>query len=387
MSKFEQERRTSEGIRTGMIGLLTNVFLTIIKLIAGFTAGSVSILADAMNSLGDSASSLLTIGGFYVARKPADREHPFGHQRAEYISGLFIAIIILIVGFQFFLQSIRRILNPESVLSSRLVIFLLVISIVVKVLLAFFYKKRSQQMETQSNAVVALMKDSYNDALMTLVIIISYFIEIQYSIYIDGYVGIVVALFILYSGLKSISDSSNDLLGARPDRELIARMQAVLDSFDGPIGYHDLIIHKYGPNKVFATVDIEIDSKWSLIQAHKVIDNIEYEFEKQFNIKLVCHLDPIVLDDDEQNEIYALIKKILKSYDSSFHFHDFRVKKFNEEKEIHFDVVVPDTVTETNIELQYKISSDIYREFNEYPVFIEFDRDYILDEDKTHKKQ
>ena len=387
MSKLEQQRRTSEGIRTGVIGLLTNVFLTIIKLFAGFTAGSVSILADAMNSLGDSASSLLTIGGFYVANKPADREHPFGHQRAEYISGLFIAIIILIVGFQFFLQSIRRILNPESVLGSRVVFFLLVISIVVKILLAIFYKNRSKQMETQSNAVVALMKDSYNDALMTLVIIFSYFIEIRFDVYIDGYIGAVISLFILYSGFKSILDSSHDLLGARPDRDLIRRMKEVLDSYDGPIGYHDLIIHKYGPNKVFATVDIEIDSKWSLIQAHKVIDNIEYEFEKQFNIKLVCHLDPIILDDDEQNEIYALVKKVLKSYDTSFHFHDFRVKKFNEEKEIHFDVVVPDTVTETNIELQYKISSDIYREFNDYPVFIEFDRDYILDEDKTHKKQ
>lgn len=387
MSKKEQEIRTTEGIRTGLIGLLLNLFLTVVKLIAGFTAGSVSILADAMNSLGDSASSLLTIGGFYVANKPADREHPYGHQRAEYISGLFIAIIILIVGFQFLLQSVRRILNPESVESSRMVFILLVLSIAIKIILGIYYQNRSKRMTTRSNTVDALMKDSFNDALMTSVIISSYIIEIKFGWYIDGFVGAAVALFILYSGFKSILDSSNDLLGVRPDQTLIANMQEVLDSIDGPIGYHDLIIHKYGPNKVFATVDIEIDSKWTLLQAHKVIDTIENEFERQFYIKLVCHLDPIVLDDDEQNKIYSLIKKVLKSYDSEYHFHDFRLKKRDDEKQIHFDVVVPDTVTETNLELHYKISSDIYKEFNEYPVVIQFDRDYILDENTSHVKE
>jgi len=333
-----------------------------------------------MNSLGDSASSLFTIGGFYVSNKPADREHPYGHQRAEYISGLFIAIIILIVGFQFLLQSIERILNPTSVYSSRLVLVLLVLSILMKLILGLYYQKRSNQFNQPSNTLRALMVDSYSDALMTLVIVVSYFIEIQFGCYIVVYVGAVIALLILYSGFRSILESSNDLIGTRPDTELIGRMQKVLDSFDGPIGYHDLIIHKYGPNKVFATVDIEIDSRWSLIQAHKVIDEIEQEFKKQFNITLVGHLDPIILDDDKQNKIYSLVKKVLKTYHPDFHFHDFRVKKFENEKEIHFDVVVPNEVTETDQELYDKITSDIYKEFNEYPIFIKFDRDYILDE-------
>ena len=387
MSKFEQEKRVKSGIRTGLVGLATNVFLLIIKLIAGLTAGSVSILVDAMNSLGDSASSLFTIGGFYVANKPADREHPYGHQRAEYISGLFIAITILIVGFQFLLQSINRILNPTSVYSSRLVLILLVISILMKVSLGFYYQNRSKQMSTQSNTVLALKKDSYNDALMTLVIIISYYIEIQFGWYIDGYVGAGVAIVILYSGFHSILDSFNDLLGTRPDVHLISKMQEVLDSFKIPIGYHDLIIHKYGPNKVFATVDIEIDSRLTLVKAHKIIDEIEQEFEKQFNIKLVGHLDPIVLDDEEQNQIYTLVKNVLKSYHSDFHFHDFRVKKFEDEKEIHFDVVVPNDVKENDQELHYKITSDIYREFNDYPIYIKFDRDYILDEVNKRKDE
>lgn len=387
LSKFEQEKRVKSGIQTGFIGLLVNVILLIIKLVAGITAGSVSILVDAMNSLGDTASSLFTIGGFYVANKPADREHPYGHQRAEYISGLFIAVIILIVGFQFLLQSINRIFNPTSVYSSRLVLFLLIISILMKITLGLYYQNRSKQMVIQSNTVLALKKDSYNDALMTLVIIISYYIEIKFGWYIDGYVGAGVAIFILYSGFRSILDSSNDLLGSRPDVNLILRMQEVLDSFELPIGYHDLIIHKYGPNKVFATVDIEIDSRLSLIKAHKVIDEIEQEFEKQFNIKLVGHLDPIILDDEEQNKIYALVKNILKSYHSDFHFHDFRIKKYGNEKEIHFDVVVPTDIKETDQELHYKITSNIYREFNEYPIYIKFDRDYILDEVNKFKDE
>ena len=380
LSKFEQEERVKSGIQTGFIGLVVNIVLLTIKLIAGLTAGSVSILVDAMNSLGDTASSFFTIGGFYVSNKPADREHPYGHQRAEYISGLFIAIIILIVGFQFLLQSINRIFNPMSVYSSGLVLLLLIISILLKIGLGFYYQHRSKQMATQSNTVLALKKDSFNDALMTLVIIASYYIEIKFGWYIDGYVGAGVALFIIYSGFRSILDSSDDLLGTRPDVQMILRMREVLDSFETPIGYHDLLIHKYGPNKVFATVDIEIDSRLSLIQAHRVIDEIEQEFEKQFNIKLVGHLDPIILDDEEQNKIYALVKNVLKTYHSNFHFHDFRIKGNDEKKEIHFDVVVPTDVVETDQELHYKIISDIYSEFNEYPVRIKFDRDYILDE-------
>src|SRR5690625_336136 len=227
MSKFEQEKRVKSGIQTGIVGLIVNLILLIIKLIAGITAGSVSILADAMNSLGDSASSLFTIGGFYVSNKPADREHPYGHQRAEYISGLFIAIIILIVGFQFLLQSIERILNPTSVYSSRLVLVLLVLSILMKLILGLYYQKRSNQFNQPSNTLIALMFDSYSDALMTLVIVVSYFIEIQFGCYIVVYVGAVIALLILYSGFRSILESSNDLIGTRPDTELIGRMQKV----------------------------------------------------------------------------------------------------------------------------------------------------------------
>lgn len=381
MSHFKKNRRAKDGIFLGCVGLSANLLLVGIKLYAGFMANSVSILADAMNSLGDSAAALLTIGGFYIASIPADREHPYGHERAEYISGLFTAIIILIVGLQFLMTSIRKILNPTRVVPSSLVLGLLILSMLIKAGLAFYYNKKNNSLPQKSNTIHALVKDSLYDILINFVIVFSYLIEIQFGWFIDGYVGAAVALLILHGGFTSIMDSSHDLMGTRPSPELIHDMQEVLDSYETLIGYHDLILHKYGPSKMFATVDIEVDSRWNLIRAHRLIDSIEKRFKEEFDIVLVCHLDPIALDDDEQNEIYKLIKKTLKSYDECFHFHDFRVEDTGEKKEIFFDVVVPDENDFSNEELYEKIVNDLFKELeNDYLITIEFDRNYVLKE-------
>lgn len=380
MSQNEQSKRARVGIGTGIIGLIFNLILVVIKLIAGFIAGSVSILADAMNSLGDGAGSLLTIGGFYVANKPPDREHPYGHQRAEYISGLFTAIIILIVGFQFLISSIEKILDPTSVESSQLVFILLIVSMFIKIGLGIYYYQKNKKMTNFSNAIQTLTKDSFYDTLMNLVIIISYVIEIQFGWYIDGYIGALVAIIILYGGIISIIETSNDLLGTRPEPKLIDNMQDVLDSYNKLVGYHDLILHKYGPNKIFATVDIEIDASWNLVEAHRVIDSIEKEFDEKFGIRLVGHLDPVELDNQEQNEIYAFIKKTLKTYEENFHFHDLRIENHGDEREIVFDVTVPDSVTVSDARLYEMITKDLDKELSDYQIKIHFDRDYFLKE-------
>lgn len=380
MSYNEQNHRTRIGIGIGIVGLITNLALVIIKLIAGLLAGSVSILADAMNSLGDSAGALLTIGGFYVANKPPDCEHPYGHQRAEYISGLFTAIIILVVGFQFLISSIEKILNPIGVESSKIVLTLLIVSIVIKAGLGLYYYQKNKRMNGFSNAIEALTKDSIYDTLMNFVIIISYIIEIQFNWYIDGYIGALVALIILYGGITSIIESSNVLLGTRPHPKLVDEMQEILDSYNKLVGYHDLILHKYGPNKIFATVDIEIDASWGLIEAHRVIDSIEKEFYENFGIRLVGHLDPVELYDEEQNKIYTYIKKTLKSYEKNFHFHDLRIENKNDEKEIVFDVTVPDDVNKSDETLYKMISSDLSEKLNAYQIKIHFDHDYFLKE-------
>lgn len=379
MGQNEQRIRVKEGIRTGIFGLITNIILVIIKLIAGLIGNSVSIMADAMNSLGDTFNSILTITGFHIANKPADREHPYGHQRAEYLSGLFTAIIISFVGLQFLISSIQKIFKPEGIHRSPLVLILLILSILIKAGLAYFYYKKNKNMAIHSTAIETLMKDSLYDMFMNLVIILSYLVETQFGWLIDGYVGVFVAAIILRGGYDSIKDSSNDLLGTRPDPNLIYQMEEVLNSYDNLVGYHDLVLHKYGPNMFFATVDIEVDSRWDLLHAHQVTDAIEKEFKDKFAILLATHLDPIVLNNDEQNALYKVIKETLKSYDKNFHFHDFRVEETATVSNLHFDVVVPDSITTSDEELYQKITHDIYHKIGyKYHLYIEFDRNYVL---------
>lgn len=379
MRQNEQRIRVKEGIRTGIFGLITNIILVIIKLIAGLIGNSVSIMADAMNSLGDTFNSILTITGFHIANKPADREHPYGHQRAEYLSGLFTAIIISFVGLQFLISSIQKIFKPEGINRSPLVLVLLILSILIKGGLAYFYYKKNKNMVVHSTAIETLMKDSLYDMFMNLVIILSYLVETQFGWLIDGYVGVFVAAIILRGGYDSIKDSSNDLLGTRPDPNLIYQMEEVLNSYDSLVGYHDLVLHKYGPNMFFATVDIEVDSRWDLFYAHQVTDAIEKEFKDKFAILLATHLDPIVLNNDEQNALYKVIKETLKSYDKNFHFHDFRVEETATVTNLHFDVVVPDSITTSDEELYQKITHDIYHKIGyKYHLYIEFDRNYVL---------
>lgn len=380
MPEFQQKQRTKNGIVIGLVGLFVNLVLVVIKLVAGFIAGSVSILADAMNSLGDSASAILTIGGFYIANKPPDREHPYGHQRAEYISGLLTAIIILIVGFQFLTTSIQKIIHPTRVENSSLVLVLLIVSIGIKISLGIYYDQKNKRIEGASKAVEALVKDSFFDVLINLVIILSYLMEIQTGWLIDGYVGAIVALIIIHGGVTTIIDTSNDLLGTRPDTELVDKMQEVLDSYSDLVGYHDLILHKYGPNKTFATVDLEIDARWDIVEAHELIDTIEKEFYKKFGIQLVGHIDPVELDDDELNEIHAIIKKLLKSYAYDFHFHDLRIEKEEEKDFIAFDVTVPNEVEESDEDLFIRITDDLAGKIQGFPFRIQFDRDYFLKE-------
>lgn len=379
MRQNEQRIRVKEGIRTGIFGLITNIILVIIKLIAGLIGNSVSIMADAMNSLGDTFNSILTITGFHIANKPADREHPYGHQRAEYLSGLFTAIIISFVGLQFLISSIQKIFKPEGINRSPLVLVLLILSILIKGGLAYFYYKKNKNIAVHSTAIETLMKDSLYDMFMNLVIILSYLVETQFGWLIDGYVGVFVAAIILRGGYDSIKDSSNDLLGTRPDPNLIYQMEEVLNSYDSLVGYHDLVLHKYGPNMFFATVDIEVDSRWDLLHAHQVTDAIEKEFKDKFAILLATHLDPIVLNNDEQNALYKVIKETLKSYDKNFHFHDFRVEETATVTNLHFDVVVPDSITTSDEELYQKITHDIYHKIGyKYHLYIEFDRNYVL---------
>ncbi|MDN6625667.1 MAG: cation diffusion facilitator family transporter [Pisciglobus halotolerans] len=371
-----KELRAAVGRFAGEVGIVSNILLFGVKFLIGVVSGSVSITADAMNNLSDSASSILTVIGFQIAGKPADKEHPYGHQRSEYISGMIISIIMLFVGGQFFRTSIERIMNPTDLRTSGLIFMILGLSIALKIWQGYFYKRGAEYIHSKTLAANA--KDSFNDVFTTAAVLISSITEYSFGWNIDGYVGLAIASYIMYSGIKILSEFMNDLLGPRPSEEEINQMTAFLDQYESIEGYHDLLIHSYGPNKTFASVHIEIDDSWSLIQAHEVIDAIEKDFKKQLGISLVCHLDPIAMHSEEQTAIYQKVKQILKSFELDLKFHDFRVEQQKNRDCISFDVVVPEKTKLTNDELLKQIQTDIQATIGDYDTDIVFDRIYLL---------
>lgn len=377
-TQSKEEARTRVGIISGRVGLVSNFMLFVIKLIAGTMSGSISIVTDGMNNLGDSASSLLTLFGFRAASKPADKEHPYGHERSEYISGLLISVIIIYVGIQFFTSSIQQILNPTSLNASLIVFVMLIVSIIAKIIQGKFYRTAAQSIH--SNTLHGAAQDSLNDVYVTIIVLMSAMVETFTGWQIDGYAGALLSIMIVYSGIQAINDSINDLLGTRPSKEEIKEMKVLLDQYDTIVGYHDLLVHNYGPNKTFATIHIEIDDSWDLKHSHRVIDNIEIDFAEKLGVELVCHVDPIAIQNEEHTAIYRQVKHILKSFHLALKFHDFKVESINDENHITFDVVVPDNVEETNAELLLMIQEKIQQEIGSYELIIEFDRLDLLKE-------
>lgn len=372
----KNNKRNQLGLFSGKVGLISNLILFLIKMTAGLVSGSVSILGDAINSLADSASSILTLFGFHIAAKPADKQHPYGHERSEYITGLVVSLGILFVGFQFLLNSIQRIMNPTPLNTNALVFILLIISVIVKLAQGYFYKRVGSKIH--SNAIGAAAQDSLNDVYTTLVVLGASVLETIFGWQIDGYAGVFIALYILYNGISIIRESIDDLLGKGPTEKQINEIKRFLDYYTSIIGYHDLLMHHYGPNKTFATIHIEIDDSWSLTEAHRVIDAIEKDFKEYLGVELVCHLDPIAIKSEEQTTIYQQVKRILQSYELNLKFHDFRVEENEGLSTIQFDIVVPDNIEKTNKELLEAIKKDIAENIGTFEVEIEFDRIYLL---------
>lgn len=368
----KEERRQRVGILSGRVGLVSNLFLFVIKLVAGLMSGSISIVTDAMNNLGDSASSVITLFGFRAASKPADKEHPFGHERSEYISGLIISIIIIYVGLQFLSSSFNQIMHPTPLNTSTLVFVLLIVSIVIKVLQGQFYRKMAK--EIQSNTLQNSAQDSINDVYITTMVLVSSLVETWTGWQIDGYAGGLLSLFIIYSGIQAIRDSIDDLLGKRPSKVEIRQMKDLLDQYDNIVGYHDLLVHSYGPNQTFATIHIEIDDSWNLTRAHHLIDSIEEDFKHKLGVELVCHLDPIAIQNEHDTAIYRQVKAILKDF--NLKFHDFKI----EHQTILFDIVLPDNPQLTDDALFMQIEQKIHEQIGNYEVKIIFDRLDLLKE-------
>lgn len=368
----KKRQRTKIGELAGILGLISNLLLFIGKFLIGFTAGSVSIMADAMNSLSDFFASILTLIGFRVGAKPADSDHPFGHERFEYISGLVISLIITFVGFQFLTSSVSKMIQPEPVRISKYLFIVLVLSVLIKIWQGRMYLKLAKNIDSET--LKASSKDSFNDVYTTLTVLFSALFEWYTGVLIDGYVGFLLALYIIYSGFSMVQDFVRELLGSRPNQEEIQEMEARLSSYSNILSYHDLLVHNYGPRKRFASVHIEVDSSWTLMQAHQVIDTIEKDFQEQLGVDLVCHLDPVAIQDIHYLTIANTMNSIIFHIDQGLRIHDFRVI----DKTLQFDLVIPEAFSLSEKELRRSIQKAVLDTLGEYKLDITFDHNYLL---------
>lgn len=330
--------RVKVGYISGIVGIIINSLLFAVKLFVGMISGSVAIMADSFNNLSDASSCIITIIGFKLSSMPADKEHPFGHGRLEYISALIVAFMVMVVGLQFVKTSFERIFNPSEITFEMIPFILLLISILFKVFLAIFNGSLGKKIE--SSALKASAFDSIGDVITTSVVALSFLASKFTKIPIDGYIGLIVSLIILYSSFSLIKETLNPLIGEAPDEKLVAGINEGVMAFDHIIGVHDLMIHNYGPGKIMASIHAEVPANLDLITVHEVIDDAEKKLSSKFNIILVIHMDPVSLDNKEINETRAELEKIIKYNPLIESMHDFRMVGKGEYKNLIFDVVV-----------------------------------------------
>lgn len=341
--------RESFGKVAGVVGIVCNVVLSIMKFIVGTISNSVAITADAINNISDAGSSVVTLVGFKMSEKPADRDHPYGHARIEYITGLIISFIILLIGIEIFTTSAKKIFNPEESKINVATVVVLIISVFAKLWLSLFNKKLGKAIK--SKALIATAADSRNDSIATTAVLLSTIIAHYFNINLDGFMGVGVAVFILISGIGLVKDTVSPLLGQPPSREIYEKIEKKMLQYDNVLGVHDLMVHSYGPGSYFASAHIEMDARINVLVCHDIMDTIERDFLSEENIHLVVHLDPTVLDCEETNELKQLVADVLHDIDPIITFHDFRVVTGDQNKNLLFDVVVPPEYKYADIQL------------------------------------
>ncbi len=334
----DEKVRERVGYTAGFVGVFVNLLLSILKIITGLAMSSIAVTADAFNNLSDTASSIMTIIGFKLSNSPPDKEHPYGHGRIEYLTALIIAFMVMIVGFQFIKSSVDRIINPKAIEFQVIPFILLVISISLKIWLSFFNKKLGDII--LSSALKATATDSLGDVIITSVVALSLLLSLVTEYPIDGYVGILVSIFILYSGFSLVKETVSQLIGEAPNEDLIRELTKGVLSYDYILGVHDLIVHNYGPGRVMATIDAEIPSDIDVVTIHNIIDQAERELSEKFNLHLVIHMDPVGFQSKEAIKIMNKIKKRIKKDPFIKSMHDFNIIKDNGNKVVVFHVVV-----------------------------------------------
>lgn len=342
--------REKHGILAGIIGIITNLILVTAKLIIGMITSSISIIADAINNLSDCLSNLITVIGFKIASKKADDDHPFGHKRVEYIISIIICVIIVIIGGKLLIESVTNIINKEPVKFDYVSLIVLGVSIFIKLYQAtwyFFLGKRIDSISLKSSG-----RDSINDVISTIAVLVSAVIFIIFGLNIDAYIGILVSIFIIYSGIKLLIESSSPLIGELPSKELVDKMLEILLREELILGYHDLVIHSYGPNTYYSTIHLEFNYKDNILLVHELIDGLEKTVNKELGIILTVHMDPIVSDDEETINLKKSLLEYIKELNKDYNIHDFRLVKGQRRTNVLFDLTVSDEANKEELKSQ-----------------------------------
>ena len=363
---------TASGRRAGAVGIVTNALLFAMKLAVGTLAGSVSITADALNNLSDASSSVVTLLGFKLAEKPADEDHPYGHARYEYLSGLAVAVMILFIGYELAKSSIEKIFAPQPVEFTWITAAVLLVSMGIKLWLAYFNHRLGKRI--QSDTLLAAAADSRNDVVATGAVLLSGIVERFTGLGIDGFMGLAVAVFILYSGIGLAKNTISPLLGEAAGPELREQILDQIRSEPRVLGYHDLMVHDYGPGRRFASVHVEMDRREDPLVCHELIDGLERECFESHGIQLVIHYDPVVTDDPELDRMRAIVCAHLEAIDSRLAIHDFRIVPGSGRTNLIFDIGLPADLTGSEKEIKARLDQQLSQNApKKYETVITFD--------------
>lgn len=371
---FNSSNRESYGQLVSITGIFTNVMISGVKFFIAMISGSISILADAFNNLSDAATSVVMLIGFRMAAKPADEEHPFGHGRAEYLAGLFIAAAMILVGGKLLITSIEKIIRPEEMEADWITLFVLSVSVASKFFLAIFYRHAANKIN--SEAIRAAAIDSFTDCLATGVIIVSIVLWIEFDINIDGGAGVFVSAFILRGGFTSLKEILTPLLGGRADPAFIDSIKKIVTDAPEVIGVHDMIVHSYGSKKFFVSMHVELPATLKFLDAHEIIDRLERKLQSTFDIYVTLHVDPVVIGDKDFDEHRVLAEKILAEISGELSLHDFRIVPYKTGRKLIFDVTVPENFPLSDRELRKEFQRRLIALHDNDRAIIHFDHQY-----------
>ena len=368
------QTRQRYGVLCGSVGIFFNVVLAIGKFVAGFLSGSVAIMADAANNLSDAGSSLIVLFGFKLAGQKPDPDHPFGHGRVEYISGLLVSVLIIYMAVELLKSSVDAIIHPREITFEPVILVILIASILVKFYMFFYNRKFGKRI--RSEAMMATAMDSLSDMGATAVVLISMLVSYYTSMQIDGICGVLVAALIFYAGINSAKETINPLLGQPPEPEFVQRIEEIVTAEEEIIGIHDLIVHNYGPGRVMISLHAEVPADGDILALHDMIDNVEHKLKHELHCAAVIHMDPVSTKDEQTLELKKVVTQIVKEVDPVLSMHDFRVVNGPTHTNLIFDVVVPYDFPLSDTEVTERVQAKVWKYNPVYYTVIEIDKAY-----------